>query len=185
MPRYAIADAAKYLGIGAHKFKSTFKDSANPPFSFDDLLVLHIVLGIRLPVRKLLSAPEFHQEILSSLHRNGIQDLSIHSGNHRLTTRDIFPEYLKRIKSAGTDHYHFYPFIPHFDDDDPRSVMLDARINFGAPVVANTGISTRIIRARFLAGDAIPALAEEYRCDQGTLENVIRWEIRGSHPIKN
>lgn len=104
----------------------------------------------------------------------------------QLVIRQVLEAHLHRIDSdidglATT----LFPFVRHKPDprvtfslrDEPRLISLDPRVRFGRPVIANTGIPTAEIAARFKAGDSSAALAEEYGRAQSEIEEAIRCEL--------
>jgi len=62
--------------------------------------------------------------------------------------------------------------------EQPRIVVADARVQFGRPVLVGTGVPTAILLERYLAGDSVDELAEDYRCDRLKIEEAIRCEHR-------
>ncbi len=60
----------------------------------------------------------------------------------------------------------------------PRTIVVDPRLGFGQPVIAGTGIGTRIVAERYRAGEPSRALAEDYGLDLDRIEDAIRCEMR-------
>ncbi|MDM3847091.1 MAG: DUF433 domain-containing protein [Aphanizomenon gracile PMC649.10] len=56
-------------------------------------------------------------------------------------------------------------------------MVIDPRIAFGRLVIADTGISTSVLVARYQAGDSIDDLADDYGCDRLIIEEAIRCEL--------
>jgi len=70
-----------------------------------------------------------------------------------------------------------YPFITRdHHPEAPKSVVLDARVAFGKPVIAGTGIPTAAVYQLFNAGDKIREIADEYERPIGEIEAAIRYE---------
>lgn len=60
----------------------------------------------------------------------------------------------------------------------PLAVVVDPTLAFGRPVLASAGVTTAVIRDRFLAGDAPSEMAEDYRVDEPDIWEAIRFEHR-------
>jgi uncharacterized protein (DUF433 family) len=56
-------------------------------------------------------------------------------------------------------------------------VVIDSRIAFGQLVIVGTGIPTQIVAERYVAGDSIEELADDYNCARNLIEEAIRCEI--------
>lgn len=71
-----------------------------------------------------------------------------------------------------------YPFIRSQPAaDQPRSVVIDARISFGRPVIAGTGIPTAVLAEQFKANDHPRVLAKEYGVEEEAVWDAIRCEL--------
>lgn len=60
------------------------------------------------------------------------------------------------------------------DPHELRVVAVDPRIAFGQPVLANTRVPVEVVFDRFRAGDTIAHLAEDYRIEPATIEDLVR-----------
>jgi len=60
---------------------------------------------------------------------------------------------------------------------EPLEVEIDPRRAFGKLVVRGTGIPTRVIADRLLAGDTIEGLAFDYGLTMVQLSSALRWEL--------
>jgi uncharacterized protein (DUF433 family) len=58
-------------------------------------------------------------------------------------------------------------------------IYIDPLFAFGMPIVLRGGISTSIIAERFLAGESLEVLADDYTLDLATVEAAIRFEHPG------
>ncbi len=88
--------------------------------------------------------------------------------------------YLKRIEH-DTDGMaeRFYPFPRSFagQANAPRSVVIDARLAFGRPVLSGTRIPTAVIAQRLVTGESPEEIAEDYNRKVGEILDAIRWEL--------
>lgn len=63
---------------------------------------------------------------------------------------------------------------------EPRVVAVDARVSFGRPTLANTGITVETVMERFRSGETIGHLADDYRVDGSLVESAVRWAAGGA-----
>jgi uncharacterized protein (DUF433 family) len=63
---------------------------------------------------------------------------------------------------------------PRYQEDTP--VCIDPEISFGQPVLAGTRVRTAIISDRFIAGDSIVEIANDFDVTVAQVEEAIRWE---------
>lgn len=105
-----------------------------------------------------------HLETLFNVSRQGQVALRSVVGNH-----------LRRVErdSAGLAT-RLYPFTRVATDDAPRVVVIDPRIAFGRPIIAGTGAPTDVVIGRYLAGESVDALADDYGCGRDAIEEVLR-----------
>jgi uncharacterized protein (DUF433 family) len=98
----------------------------------------------------------------------------------QLTMREIIKLYLTRIeRDPRKMPVKLFPFLGEKPrTEEPRLIVIDARISFGRPVLHGTGIAVEILAERNRAGDSIDALAEDYGRPRDEIERAIRWELR-------
>jgi uncharacterized protein (DUF433 family) len=94
--------------------------------------------------------------------------------------------YLKRIEhqtdragSGGLTATRLYPFPRSFagKPNAPKSVVIDARLAFGRPVLAGTRIPTAVIAQRLITGETPEEIAKDYNRKVGEILDAIRWEL--------
>jgi uncharacterized protein (DUF433 family) len=101
------------------------------------------------------------------------------SGEGQISIREIVDQYLERIGRDDKGNLWLYPFTRPSDHlDQPRIIVMDPRISFGRPVIANTGVRTSMLAERYRAGDSMQALVEDYGLDRSVIEEAIRCEMR-------
>jgi uncharacterized protein (DUF433 family) len=54
--------------------------------------------------------------------------------------------------------------------------MIDPEVAFGRPVITGTRITTRVLFARFEAGESAAKLARDYEIEVAQVEDAIRCE---------
>jgi len=77
--------------------------------------------------------------------------------------REMLRAHLQRIERnpAGAP-VRLYPFTRKHDLEEPRVVMMDPQIQYGRPVLIDSGIPTAIIAERYKAGESIGELAGDH-----------------------
>jgi uncharacterized protein (DUF433 family) len=92
--------------------------------------------------------------------------------------RALLQAHLRRVDSDDRGvALRLYPFTHGRELDGPRSVVIDARVSFGRPTLAGTGIPTGIIAERFKAGESPAELAADYRRTEAEILEAIRCEL--------
>jgi uncharacterized protein (DUF433 family) len=58
----------------------------------------------------------------------------------------------------------------------PRLIVIDPRVAFGLPVLAESRISTAFLASRFRGGDSVLEMAKDYARSEDEIEEAIIWE---------
>jgi uncharacterized protein (DUF433 family) len=94
---------------------------------------------------------------------------------------DVLNSYLQRIEwdEAGLAK-KFYPYVHQGapGPNQPQIILIDPTISGGRPVLVGTGISTRVVAERYLAGESPDALARDYNRTRPEIDEILRCEIR-------
>lgn len=165
------------------------------PISFLDLVEAHVLLAIRrgygIPLKRFRTAMDFLQEMGGDLHflahrgfyhdKNNLfmkldENLVSLSERGQLVDKEIIKEGLKQI-IYGNDGYAAQ-FFPRRDGERQESVVIDPTINFGRPCLIRLGVGAEAIAARFVAGEKISVLAQDYAATPDEVEEAIRWHER-------
>jgi uncharacterized protein (DUF433 family) len=178
-------------------------DPDNRMLSFLNLLELHVLAAMRrrhhVDMRQVRRAVRYLQDRLGhdrplidvSMETNGTDLFVDHLGqlvavsrDGQLAMGDLLRLYLHRIERDGTGTpVRLFPFTrrpPEQEADDAvdvRLIVIDARVAFGRPVLANSRIPTQEIAERYKAGDSTEALAEDYGRTVAEIEEAIRCEL--------
>lgn len=100
------------------------------------------------------------------------------SASGQLGLREALEGRLERVEwDAEHIAARIFPFVRAETMTQPRTIMIDPRMGFGRPVIANTGIRTSVIASRFRAGESAEALARDYNVPQDRIEDAVRCEI--------
>lgn len=114
-----------------------------------------------------------------SIFVDQLQQLVSASEDGQTSIREIVDHYLQRVGRDKQGNLWLYPFTRASDQvEQPRIVVMDPRVSFGRPVIAETGIRTSILAERYRAGESIPELMADYGLDQTVIEEAIRCEMR-------
>jgi uncharacterized protein (DUF433 family) len=91
--------------------------------------------------------------------------------------RDILEASLERIEWGSEIAARLYPWVrADLRGKQPKSIVIDPHRGFGQPIIAGTGIETRIVTERYRAGESVAELAQDYRLDSEQIEDAIRCE---------
>ncbi len=94
---------------------------------------------------------------------------------------EILDEYLKRIEwSTAGFATRLFPVTRAAPNPavSPHVVLIDPYLAFGRPVVRSKAIKTATISERFVLGESVLALAEDYDLEISEVEEAIRYERR-------
>ncbi len=176
-------------------------DAAAKELSFTNLVEAHVLRAIRMehsvPLEQIRIALNFIQEELGFAHPLIRKDLLKTDG------RSIYVEYLERLLDASKggqiairetlDIYltrieadkagiaaRLFPFIHPDEKDDQRLIVIDPAISFGRPVIAGTGIPTKVLAELHQAGDSLDDLALDYGCDRTLIRAAVEYETKAA-----
>jgi uncharacterized protein (DUF433 family) len=103
------------------------------------------------------------------------------SADGQAVLRQALDASLARIEWEGDFAARLYPWIRSVRGAStaaqPKSVVVDPRCGFGQPVIAGTGIETRIVLARYRAGESAADLAKDYAVEIERIDDAIRCEL--------
>lgn len=110
-------------------------------------------------------------------------DLVTVSQEGQLAMRDVIAAYLLRVEKDDSGVIRLFPFTRKGTitgqrelQAHPKLVVIDPRVSFGRPVIAGTNIRTSVVAERYLAGESIANLAQDYRRSPDEIEEAIRCE---------
>jgi uncharacterized protein (DUF433 family) len=95
----------------------------------------------------------------------------------------LLQTYLKRIEWDGQGlAMRLFPYVRQGipDEQQPRSIMMDPTISSGRPVLLGTGIPTKVVAERYMAGESTEDLAADYGRRRAEIDEVIRFELRAA-----
>lgn len=190
----------RYATIGdiSRRFRPLFRPAgAEPPrLSFSNLIEAHVLRSLRtehgvpvkavrdaiayaereLNIRRLLLREELRTEAgRVFLERYG--ELIELSASGQLAMRRVLEDHLKRVKwDASHFPVQLFPVPPAGVGWDDRSVVIDARLAFGRPVVTRKSISTRAIAERIDAGESVEDVAADYELSPEEVEQAAIYE---------
>jgi len=172
--------------------------------SFKNLVEAHVLSSLRvrhrIPLRRVRVAIRYLSESMKGsrplfdlpLMTDGVSlfveayegDMVSASEPGQVTMRAMVQAYLQRIEKDTKGVIRLFPFTRKASMADPselvshpKIVVIDPRISFGRPVIVGTNIRTSVVAARYLAGESVQALAQDYRRTTDEIEEAIRCEI--------
>lgn len=99
------------------------------------------------------------------------------TGAGQLEMKSIVARFLRRVEHDERGlPIRLYPMFRLEADDSIAPIVVDPRIQFGRPCIAERGIPTTVVASRFLAGESVEALARDYSVDIPDIEEALRFE---------
>ena len=169
--------------------------------SFTNLVEAHVLRAIRVehnvPLEQIRIALSFIQAALclphpliqknllktdgKSIYVEHLERLLDASKGGQIAIRETLEIYLTRIEAdeAGIAA-RLFPFIHPNKKDDQRLIVIDPAVSFGRPVIAGTGIPTKVLAELYEAGDSIEDLAVDYDCNPSLIRVAVEYENRAT-----
>lgn len=165
--------------------------------SFHNLAELHVLAGFRKvyglgprTVRRTVEYLDRHADephpLTSRTFLTDGEDIFLDEARGLVNTsqggqvafRELVSVYLQRVeRDAQGLAARLFPFTrTDADASAPRVVVIDPRISFGRPVLAGTRVPTDVLAGRWLAGDSIEDLADDFRLTTEQVQEAIRCE---------
>jgi uncharacterized protein (DUF433 family) len=166
LPAYTLGEAARYLRLPLPTLRAwaVGRDYATGTGRGRSLPALALA-GTKPPMLSFVNLIEAH--VLAAITREGQAALG--------QTLDL---YLSRIEWDNVGiAARLYPFTGRAEAGVPRAVVIDPRVAFGKPVLAQTSVPTVVVAERFKAGESLAALAEDYGRDATEIQEAIRCEL--------
>ena len=107
------------------------------------------------------------------------------TGGRQLAMKEILLAHLERIqRNPGGAAAKLYPFVVPpirvgsklIIEDKSKLIAIDPYVSFGRPVITGTGIPSEAIAERFLGGDSMSDLAEDFDRPIEEIEQAIRYQ---------
>jgi len=97
----------------------------------------------------------------------------------QLAMQQLLQAYLTRVEHDPSGKAaKLYPFVRLNGTDQPKTVVINPYVSFGKPVIAGTGLPTRVVAERYKAGEEIPQIARDYGRKEEEINDAIRYELR-------
>ena len=201
------ATKIRYWSVGRNHYPPLIDvASAGPPtlVSFLNLTELHVLSAlrrkhqVRMPaVREVIEhlsrlAPTpidaRHPLVSRVLETDGVHVFTDYYGqlinlsrSGQAAIREVIAGALARIeRDPGGVPIKLYPFTRHSIRNAPALVLIDPALSGGRPVIAGTGLCTRIIFERYKLGESISGLADDYERPGTEIEEAIRCELEAA-----
>ena len=201
---YSVAEAAQYVRMPTATLRTwvgaralIVRPRGSQELSFTNLIEAHVLSALRskhriaMPrvrtavayVEKVLgvSHPLAHHEFATDgldLFIEQLGDLINASRHGQVAIREAFERRLARIeRDTHGLAMRFFP-LTRPSEDGPRIIVVDPRISFGRPIIADKGVPTSAIADRYDAGESVDDLMVDYGCERVEVEEAIRCEHR-------
>ena len=185
-PLYSIPECARYLGLPVPTVRSWVAMPGSDRKGEGKPLV--IPSGSDPTALSFMNLVEVF--VLSSLRRNGetptkeLLDNALSTPPHGTASETCHspkPDFCsKRLEYDDSGAaVRFYPFTRGYGREDPKMVVIDPAVKFGRPVIAGTGVPTKVIAKFVKTGESMLELAEDYRVKLAQIEEAIRYELAG------
>ncbi|WP_055836652.1 DUF433 domain-containing protein [Xylophilus sp. Leaf220] len=187
-------------GTGAGRsFKPLVKpaDEQGRFLSFTNLCELHVLAVIRrhhlINMATVRSSLEYVRSqlkqdrplIAQAFMTNGV-DLFIEKASQLINVsrdgqtalRGEFQQALARIdRNAQGGPVRLFPYSRISPDiaQQPKAVAIDPEISFGRPILLNAGVMTAVISDRFMAGDSVAEMAQDYGVAETDIDEALRF----------
>lgn len=184
--------------LGQRGFQSVVEiaDRPSKTLSFRNLVELHVLAAIRrkhaVPMQRVRLAVDFMKSRLGE--PNPLASLRMLTDGRELLIeayeqfvnvtrggqmemREFVQAYLDRVEHDAHGPVRLYPFSRKQVLEDPRSIAIDPRVQYGRPCLIGTGIPTAEIADRCKAGESIASLARDYGRPEQQIEEAIRYEL--------
>jgi uncharacterized protein (DUF433 family) len=176
------------------------EDSNRLMLSFINLVEAHVLYAIRR-VHK-IKMSRVREAMVGLRHdfesRHPLAEVDLYTEGTNIITRygayvnmsqgkqvemaEVISIYTKRIERDESAIARFYPFSgePVVSGpgvvEQPKIVAVDPFVSFGRPTVVGTNVRTEILAERWLGGDSIETLANDYQLDKTVVENALKYE---------
>jgi uncharacterized protein (DUF433 family) len=170
-------------------------DPEDTRLSFFSLIEAYVLNALRKQYR--VPIPEIRTALVDAEKRYQIHHL-LRSDQLRVTRGNLFLEYLGQLINVGRRQVampeileayleriewnpegfaaKLSPITREEPTQSPKVILIDPQVGFGKPVVRSKGIKTSTISERFLLGESVKDLAEDYEIDTDEVEEAIRYE---------
>lgn len=130
----------------------------------------------RLRIERLLLSPELRSDA-GRLFLDRYGELIDLQASGQLAMRQMFEAHLKRVTwDDARFPVRLHPFVVGDSAVEGMSIVIDANISFGRPIVLRAGISTAAIVARIDAGESPTELATDYGLTVEEVEHAVLYE---------
>ena len=85
---------------------------------------------------------------------------------------------LDRVEWQEEDVARLFPIATDDLDHDGRRIVMDTRLAFGRACLIGNGVPVEVFAPRFLAGETVEDLAQEFSCTVDEVQDALRFQIR-------
>jgi len=175
--------------------------SEHHALSFFNLIEANVVAELRrehrVPMARVRTALEFLAENVPVPHPLAETELSVTPNQRVYIVHDgrridisaggqwpldaVVRNLLRRVHRGPRGILLFYPRLAppkgaEISEDDYAPIVVNPEVCFGRPVIAGTGIPTDVIADRYLGGDSVEKMAEDYDLSEEHIRAALRFE---------
>lgn len=203
VPNYTIAEVAYWLAIpqntlrnwmiGKDRMKPVFEPASRIPMvlSFWNVVECSVLAAIRkndVPLRNVRKALTFVQQAMGKMRpliEQGFETSRRHlfvehlgklvcaSQHGQLAMRELIDETLKRVEwDENGLAMRLSPW--RVKPSEPQVVSMDPTVAFGKPVLMHTSVPASAVIERYIAGESMETLAEDFGVDRNLIEALMR-----------
>lgn len=193
--RHPYQSTARYQRAVKNVLRS--QSEIGGPLSFIDVVLAHVLHLIRhqyrIPLKKVRLATDYIEKTKGDLlflaskdfyvdHKDLFLEIGPHlislSESGQFVDREVISEGLKQL-TYGSDGYAGQ-FFPTMNGRLQRDFAINPAVNFGRLSIARLGVDTNALAERFVAGEKIVNIAQDYDATPDEVEDAIRWHDRPS-----
>lgn len=188
--------------IGQSNFKSLIDLPADwsqhHALSFFNLIEMQVIAELRrehkVPMARVRTALEFLADNSSVAHPLVESELAVtpnqrvymmHDGRRidisaggQWPLDSVIRSLLQRVTRGRRGIVTYFPRVtaPKTGSDEYFPIVVDPEVCFGRPTIAGTGIPTDVVADRFLGGDGVKKMAEDYDLAEEQIAAALRFE---------
>jgi uncharacterized protein (DUF433 family) len=180
---------AAWLRVGLNEHADRHVSRRGSVINFTDLIRLRMIVLLRsrgIPLPAIRRAEETARQLTHSPEPFVTEELWTSSTDIFLRFRDTLvaaskgPQMVMEFMEEYFTPVHHGLTFGHSDIAESwrpmTGVLIDPKVQFGAPCIEGTRIQTEAVWSLYQAGDSVESLAEMYRVEHREIEAAIAWE---------
>jgi uncharacterized protein (DUF433 family) len=179
----------------SHRLLDVHRSGRSYVLSFNNLIEAHVLASMRfdhkvamprvrqaltwvssqLDIRRPLLNARFESDGISLFVEHLGQVLDVSTFHGQVQIAEAVRSYLRRVERDPEGvPIRLFPWVRPTSND--KTISIDPRFGFGRPVIAGTGVPTRVLFEQFQGGDNVAFLAEDYELQAQQVIDALRFE---------